>query len=177
MARALSVNAVADRAEVTRISGRSVAPAFRSSPLAWASEPATVGAGGAASRTTWALAPPKPKELTPATSGRPSGHASCSVTTRSRNRAKSIAGFGVEKCRDLGIRRWWRLRATLHNPAIPEAASRWPTLVLTEPRAHHDWRPRDPSLAGPNTAPNALASIGSPTGVPVPWASTYATAP
>ena len=28
---------------------------------------------------------------------------------------------------------------------------------------------------GPNTAPSAAASIGSPSGVPVPWASTYAT--
>ena len=59
--------------------------------------------------------------------------------------------------------------ATLINPAMPAAASRWPRLVLTEPMRH--------GLSGrrssASTAPSAFASIGSPSGVPVPCASTY----
>ena len=47
---------------------------------------------------------------------------------------------------------------------MPEAASKWPILVLTEP-----------TMSGverlPKTAPNALISRGSPKAVPVPCAS------
>lgn len=51
------------------------------------------------------------------------------------------------------------------RPAIPDAVSRWPMLPLTEPIAIC----RTPSL--PYMAAIDEASIGSPTGVPVPWAS------
>ena len=52
---------------------------------------------------------------------------------------------------------------------MPAAASRWPMLVFTEP-IQHGWSAGRPAES---TAPSALASIGSPTGVPVPCASTY----
>ena len=57
------------------------------------------------------------------------------------------------------------------SPATPAAASRWPRFVFTEPIAQRapDGRP---SL---RTADRERSSIGSPSGVPVPWASTYAT--
>ena len=48
------------------------------------------------------------------------------------------------------------------SPAVPAAASRWPILVLTDPIY----------LMSPveeeKKFPRAFASIGSPTGVPVP---------
>ena len=52
--------------------------------------------------------------------------------------------------------------------ATPAAVSRWPMLVLTEPR------PQKPvsSVWVRKAWVRAATSIGSPTGVPVPWAST-----
>ncbi len=41
--------------------------------------------------------------------------------------------------------------------------------VFTEPIRHGSW----PGRPADKTRPRARASIGSPTGVPVPWASTY----
>jgi len=52
---------------------------------------------------------------------------------------------------------------TLHMPAKPAAASEWPKLALTLP-----------TLTFPVASRIAAISIGSPRGVPVPWASTYA---
>ncbi len=50
---------------------------------------------------------------------------------------------------------------------MPDAVSRWPRLVLTEPIR----RGLSECLWRPMASPRARASIGSPTGVPVPWAS------
>jgi hypothetical protein len=52
---------------------------------------------------------------------------------------------------------------------LPEAASKWPTFDFTEPRKRGFRAVR----SSPNTLCNAVASIGSPTFVPVPCASTY----
>ncbi len=49
---------------------------------------------------------------------------------------------------------------------MPAAASRCPTLDFTEPSRSGSAR-----SAPPSTAPIALASIGSPSGVAEPWAS------
>ncbi len=64
---------------------------------------------------------------------------------------------------------------------MPDAASVWPMLVLIEPIKSGVAGSEDPALhseepAGrPNSAPRASTSIGSPSGVPVPCASTYCT--
>ena len=81
------------------------------------------------------------------------------------------ADSGVLTCRCRGMRRCCIARTTLISPAIPAAASRWPTLVLTDPMTSGDAgsRPSRKTLA------SALTSIGSPSGVPVPCASTYCT--
>ena len=57
---------------------------------------------------------------------------------------------------------------TLSRPAIPAAMVVCPMLLFTEPIPH------DPtaSPSRPNTSSSAFTSIGSPSGVPVPCAST-----
>jgi hypothetical protein len=56
----------------------------------------------------------------------------------------------------------------LRRPATPAAASRWPTFVFTEPRAQ---KPRR-FVVRRNAFVSAATSAGSPSAVPVPWAST-----
>eukprot|EP00964_Phaeocystis_antarctica_P151492 scaffold119109_cov68-Phaeocystis_antarctica.AAC.2 len=51
---------------------------------------------------------------------------------------------------------------------MPAAGSAWPLLALTLPITGAEWSPRDDS----STAASELASIGSPSAVPVPCAST-----
>ena len=53
-------------------------------------------------------------------------------------------------------------------PAMPAADSRWPMFVLTDPRSSGGRVDR----SRPSTAPSACTSIGSPSLVPVPCAST-----
>ncbi len=57
--------------------------------------------------------------------------------------------------------------AALINPAAPAPASMWPMFVFTEPMTSGTSRP------GRSAVPSASASTGSPTAVPVPWASAY----
>ena len=52
------------------------------------------------------------------------------------------------------------------RPAIPAAASRWPRLVLTDPSTSG----AEPLALAENLVQRAY-SIGSPSAVPVPWAS------
>ena len=54
------------------------------------------------------------------------------------------------------------------RPATPAAASRWPMFVLTEPMAQKPVR----ASAARKACVSAAISIGSPSGVPVPCAST-----
>ncbi|GAA4254351.1 hypothetical protein GCM10022255_058720 [Dactylosporangium darangshiense] len=111
-----------------------------------------------------------PNELTPATRGSSGrGHGPDDVWTCRLSASRAMAGFGVAKLRLGGSCRLRMLRATLSRPTMPAAASRWPTLVLAEPTS------KGPvAVPGtPTAAPSAAASIGSPTGVPVPWSSTY----
>ncbi|CAM5512163.1 hypothetical protein SALBM135S_09159 [Streptomyces alboniger] len=56
---------------------------------------------------------------------------------------------------------------------MPAAVSRWPTLVLTEPSAQEPGASAAPSRL--KAWLSAATSIGSPSGVAVPWASTYET--
>src|SRR6266545_8198582 len=125
-------------------------------------------ARGGCSTRAHALVPPNPKELTAANLGPVvAGHGASFRCTRMPRRWKSIFGFGDSKCRLGGISPSRTHNVALMSPAMPAAGSRCPMLVLIEPTAH--------GLSGarhcPNTAPIALASIGSPTAVPVPCAS------
>ena len=54
------------------------------------------------------------------------------------------------------------------KPATPAALSRWPMFVLTDPRVQKPMA----SVPRRNARASAANSIGSPTGVPVPCAST-----
>lgn len=128
------------------------------------------GRCGASSRTRWALTPPTAKELTPARRGKPSGSQSVSsVATLNGLLSKSIWGLGSVKCRLGGICRWPSARTVLTKPAAPAAASACPMLVFTEPMAQKPCSSVSPRKAWVR----AVTSIGSPSGVAVPWASTY----
>ena len=124
---------------------------------------------GASSSTTCALVPPTPSELTPARRGAPPRAQSRSVAlTKNGLLAKSISGFGASKCRLGGI---WRCRSAttvLIRLATPAAVSRWPMFVLTEPIAQKPLR----SVPWRKACVSAATSIGSPSAVPVPCAST-----
>ena len=124
---------------------------------------------GAASTSTCALVPLKPNELTPARR-RPAGHALRAVTTATGSVAHAMCGLGLRRCRCGGISSCWSESTTLIRPATPAAASRWPMLVLTDPMRSGRMRG-----APVNAAARARTSIGSPSEVPVPCASTYAT--
>ena len=54
-------------------------------------------------------------------------------------------------------------------PVTPDAASRWPMFDFTDPRTHGLDRVIVESL---KACRSASISIGSPSGVPVPWVST-----
>ena len=114
--------------------------------------------------------PLKPKALAPAMRrAPPAGFQSCSaVLTRTGSVSHGMDGVSCLTCRLAGSF-WWRSAITsLITLATPEAASRWPMLDLTEPTSK-GWCIGRPS---PYTAASASTSIGSPSEVPVPWAST-----
>ena len=71
------------------------------------------------------------------------------------------------KCRFFGMDPWCSASTALIRPSTPAAASAWPKLLFTEVRA------QDPAV--PYTADTLAYSIPSPTGVPVPCASTMPT--
>jgi hypothetical protein len=128
-----------------------------------------VGAGGASSSTMCAFVPPIPNEDTPARRGPPpaGSHGVSAVGTQNGPFAKSISGLGSVKC---GTGESWRCSmasTALITPATPEAWLRWPMLAFTDPSAHQPVSP-----ARPKTLVSAATSIGSPSFVPVPWAST-----
>jgi len=124
---------------------------------------------GASSSTAWALVPPIPNELTPARRGAAErGQARAVALTKNGVCSNAICGFARSKCRLGGRTPWWSASAVLMSPATPAALSRWPRLDLSEPIAQ-DSR----AGASPNARHSPWISVGSPTAVPVPWASTY----
>ena len=103
---------------------------------------------------------------------RPSRAARAAARSSTKNglARKSICGFGALKCRLGGQLAGARSASTvLISPATPAAASRWPMLVLTEPIAQ---KPRVARSPRRKARVSAAISIGSPSGVPVPCAST-----
>ena len=81
--------------------------------------------------------------------------------------SQSISGFGVSQCRLAGISACPSASTVLIRPATPAAASRWPTLLLTDPTAQAHGSRDDAA----NARVSAAISIGSPIRVPVPCAS------
>ncbi len=153
---------------------------------AWASRPASLrrawpmpsGArrrpGTCCSRTTWKFVPPKPKLLTAARRGRPSGAGQSmrSVATLKGLVAQSMRGFRSLTLIDGGMMPCSRARTALRTPAAPAADFRWPMLDFTEPTLI------EPggtvlSVMALNASMTLVNSTGSPTGVLVPWASRY----
>lgn len=78
-----------------------------------------------------------------------------------------MRGLMVLKLACLGIMRFCIMRMTLITLAAPDAASVWPMLSFTEPRKTSSSR-----LELASARRTLSYSMGSPTGVPVPWAST-----
>ena len=127
----------------------------------------TLERAGRYSRTTQCpLAPPKPKELMPTTTGC-SGKGSTSVCTRIGQLSKSISEFGTRKFFDVGAKvRRCIIRTTFSRAQWNAAASMCPTLLLTL-----ETRSGTSRSNPPNASEMALPSMRSPTTVPVAWAS------
>ncbi|CAM3866271.1 hypothetical protein COSO111634_27445 [Corallococcus soli] len=125
---------------------------------------------GASSSTAWALVPPTPKELTAARRGvSPAGQGRKVVLTKKGPASKSICGLAFSKCRLGGISPWCSASAAFIRPASPATVSRWPMLVFSDASG------MVPRCSGPSPYArwSAATSIGSPSGVAVPCASTY----
>ena len=89
------------------------------------------------------------------------------VTTCSRP-ADASAGLGASQCSWAGISRASSASTSLISAAAPEAHSRCPRLVLTEPIRQGAARVG----SCPNTSPSASSSALSDALEPTPWAST-----
>ncbi|GID94507.1 hypothetical protein Adi01nite_39190 [Amorphoplanes digitatis] len=114
--------------------------------------------------------PLMPNDETPARAGRSAaGHGSGSVSSRTAPASQSTWEVGASTCRVRGTVRWRIAMTILITPATPAAAWVCPMLDLTEPRYSGVAR------SCPYVASSACASIGSPSVVPVPCASTTST--
>ena len=174
----------ADLADTTHGTTGAV-PGTRPSPAAGALSPAGLAlslatapwAGsswaGACSRMTWALVPLIPNEDTPARRGSPvTGHGVASVTSSTDPADQSTCDDGASTC-NVGGTIPCRIAATiLITPATPAAAWAWPMFDFTDPTSKG---PRPAARSCPYVAISACASIGSPSVVPVPCASTTST--
>ena len=146
-------------------------PAWRWCARAPACGAGGMACGGGSARTRWQLVPPMPNELTPATSGRsPPGQGAVSRTTRRLRSASGIAGFGGSKCRLGG-----QLAVLDGEHHLEQAGDAGGALQVADVGLHRADQQRLARPAGRrrSAAPSAAASIGSPTGVPVPCSSTY----
>ncbi len=144
-------------------------------PRSGAASPAESSAAGAGacSRIRWALVPLRPKEETPARRGRPSGVSQVCVPVSSSTAPafQSTCVEGASTCRVFGSTPCLMACTILITPATPAAACVWPMFDLTEP-SHNG---RSSVRSSPYVASSACASIGSPSLVPVPCASTAST--
>src|SRR5580698_2346066 len=124
---------------------------------------------------TWALVPLIPNAETPARRGSPvSGHDTGAVTSSTDPADQSTCVEGWSTCRVDGTIPC-RIAATiLITPATPAAAWVWPMFDFTDPTSRG---PRPAARSCPYVAISACASIGSPSVVPVPCASTTSHSP
>ncbi|CAM5319100.1 hypothetical protein SHIRM173S_02297 [Streptomyces hirsutus] len=114
--------------------------------------------------------PLTPKLLTAATRCPlgPGSQSRTSVTTWKGLSSRSSRGLGKVNPAVGGSCRCRSASSTFSRLAMPAAMVVWPTLPLTEPIAQD----ADAPPARRNASVSALTSIGSPSGVPVPCAST-----
>ncbi len=130
------------------------------------------GSSGASSRIRWALVPLTPKEETPARRGRPSrGHSLASVSSSTAPADQSASGVGSATWSVAGSTPCRSASTILITPATPAAACACPMFDFNDP-SHNG---RSGSRPCPYVASSACASIGSPSAVPVPCASTAST--
>src|SRR5205823_111884 len=71
----------------------------------------------------------------------PGSHSLSVALTKKGLSARPSSGFGSWKWRLGGSCLCLSASTVLTSPATPAAASRWPMLVLTEPKAHESFRP------------------------------------
>ncbi len=129
---------------------------------------------GASSRTTWAFVPLIPKELTPARRTlTPRGHGAARERSARELPSQSTCGLGGSAWSVRGRSSRSSESTTLITPAIPAAHWACAMFDFEEPTRSGV----SPDRPGPKTAPSAPASIGSPSAVPVPWASTKSMSP
>lgn len=154
------VRAAATRAAVARAASAVAADTHSSCGRGSSTACARCGAGP---RTTWALVPPMPNELTPACPG--PVHGAETAGSRNRDPSRRSAGFAGSACSVAGTARCATASTALISDATPAAELVWPMLPFTEPSRHG-------SPASPSTRRSAVTSTGSPSGVAVPCAST-----
>lgn len=116
-----------------------------------------------------AFVPLNPNELTPARRGPGvAGQGVGRVGTVIGIRSHGMKGLGRRKCRWGGISPRRTARIARMSPATPAADSRWPMADFTDEIISG----RSGGRSGPNTSARDCTSIGSPSAVPVPCAST-----
>ncbi len=133
-----------------------------------------IGSGsGARSRMTWTFVPLTPNDDTPARRGRPSnsGHSCSSASTLTAPADQSTCVDGSPTWRVRGRLPWRSASTILITPATPAAACVCPMFDFSDP-SHSG---RSAGRPCPYVAIRACASIGSPSAVPVPCASTAPT--
>ncbi|MEZ5979749.1 MAG: hypothetical protein R3F34_16235 [Planctomycetota bacterium] len=114
--------------------------------------------------------PLKPKLLTPQRRGpSPCGQGVVSRGSATQLRCQSTCGFGSPRCSSGGSSPRRSAATIFTSPTMPAAGSVWPTFVFAEPISSGRVRP------SANTSSRAPTSIGSPSDVPVPCASTTST--
>ncbi|RPK55247.1 hypothetical protein EES42_42585 [Streptomyces sp. ADI95-17] len=134
--------------------------------------PSSARSEGACSRITWALVPLMPNDETPARRGSPvSGHATDSVRSSTAPADQSTCEDGSSTWRVCGSTPSRIAMTILMTPATPAAAWVWPMFDFNEPSNSG----RSPRRFWPYVASSACASMGSPSVVPVPCASTAST--
>ncbi|CAM4181474.1 hypothetical protein KIPE111705_43970 [Kibdelosporangium persicum] len=125
------------------------------------------GTSGACSRMTCAFVPLMPNDDTPARRARPvSGHCLASVSRVTSPAVQSTCGDSSAACNVRGSTPCRIASTILMMPATPAAACVWPMFDLIDPRYSGS------SRSWPYVVNRACASIGSPSCVPVPCAST-----
>jgi hypothetical protein len=117
------------------------------------------------SRMTCAFAPAIPKQFTLALSGMLSGQGSVSVGTTRLFASNLMLGLPLSKKTFGGMALCSSATMHLSTELRPDAPSACPRFGLM--------LPMNTFLTPPKTCAIAFVSIGSPTGVPVPWAYVY----
>ncbi|RPK57577.1 hypothetical protein EES42_39100 [Streptomyces sp. ADI95-17] len=163
-------SASAERADTT--SGSTASPKGGVVSPGTAASSARASSAGACSRITWALVPLIPNDETPARRGSPvSGQDVCSVSSSTVPADQSTWVDGLSTCSVRGSTPWRIACTILITLATPAADCEWPMFDLTEPSSSG----RSSGRSCPYVAIRACASMGSPSVVPVPCASTAST--